>query len=115
MDFLMDILKDKTKLIKFLLDTIQESDREKEGMARMSDSLVRIDQPNDSPANVAKCLATTMKITAKQSHAIQQLAIIALIGCQSSSFDTDVAHMLNKMGKGTDALQQMFKNKMAGK
>lgn len=114
MDFLMDTLKDKARLIQFLLATIQEAEKEKDGMMAMSESLTR-DAPNFSPANLAKCIATTMKITSKQSHAIQQLAIIALIGCQSSSFDSDVVQMLNKLGRGNEALQQMFKNKMNGK
>lgn len=111
MDILLEVLKDKKKLITFLLDTIDKSNTEKEGLLKLSQSLTR-DEPNLIVENIAKCIAVTMQITAKQQHAIQQLAIIALIQCQSSDFDVDVAKMLNKLGKGQEALQQMFKNKL---
>lgn len=110
MDILLDILKDKKNLIKFLLQTIEESQSEKVGLMKLQESLTRED-PNLSPQNMAKCLGVAMKITAKQSHTIQNLAVIALISCQSSGFDGDVAQMMNKLGRGEEALRQMWKNK----
>lgn len=110
----MDILKDKTKLIKFLLQTLDESEKTKNGLLKLSESLTR-EEPNLTLENIAKCLALTMRDTAKQSHVIQSLATIALIQCSSSNFDTDVALVINKLGMGQEALQQMLKNKMAGK
>lgn len=109
----MNVLKDKKELIKFLLDTIQSSQKEKEGLLKLSESLTRND-PNLKIENIAKCLSTTMQISAKQSHVIQSLAVIALIQCQSSDFDSSVAQMLNKLGRGEEALRQMLKNKMGG-
>lgn len=110
MDILMNVLKDKKELIKFLLETIQSSQKEKEGLLKLSESLTR-SEPNLKIENIAKCLSTTMQISAKQSHTIQSLAVIALIQCQSSDFDVSVAQMLNKMGRGDEALKQMIKNK----
>ncbi len=114
MDLLLDILKDKKKLIKFLLATIEESQKEKEGLVKLSESLTR-EEPNLKPENIAKCLAVTMRISAKQSHSIQNLATIALIVCQSSDFDVNVAQMMNKLGRGEEALKQMFDNKLSGR
>ena len=114
MDILLETLKDKTKLITFLLETIQESQKEKEGLTKLSESLTR-ENPNLSAENLAKCLATTMKVSAKQSHSIQNLAIISLIVCQSPDFDSDITKMMIKMGRGQEAVQQMWKNKMNGK
>lgn len=113
MDILLEFLKDKTKLISFLLDTIQKSESEKNGLLKMSESLTR-NEPNLKIENIAKCLSTTMSISAKQQHTLQQLSIIALIQCQSSDFDVDVAKMLNKLGRGQEALQQMLKTKLVG-
>lgn len=114
MDLIFDLLKDKKTLITFLLNTIEESEKEKAGLLRLSESLTR-DTPNLTPENMARCLATTMKVSAKQSNALQNLATIALIQCQSNHFDGDVAQMMIKMGRGNEALQQMFKNKLEGK
>lgn len=110
MEFLMDLLKDKRKLIGFLLEAIQESQKEKEGLTKLCESLTR-EEPNLKAENIARCIAATMQVTAKQSHRLQSIATIALITCQSSDFDVNVAQMLNKLGKGKEALQQMFKNK----
>jgi len=107
----MNILKDKKELIKFLLSAIENSQREKEGLLKLSESLTRSD-PNLKIENIAKCLSVTMRVSAKQSHIIQSLSVIALIQCQSNGFDTDVAQMLNKLGRGDEALNQMLKNKM---
>lgn len=113
MEILLEVLKDKTKLINFLFDTIQKSDFEKNGLLKLSECLNR-GGPNLKIESIAKCIETTMSILAKQQHSIQQLAMIALIQCQSSNFDIDVVKMLNKFGKGQEALQHMFKNKMNG-
>lgn len=114
MELLLNLLKNKEKLIAFLLETIRESDKHTQGILKFSESLTRENQ-NISPENLARCLATVMKIQAKQSATMQSLAMIALIVCQGSSFDTNVAQMLNKLGKGEEALQQLFKNKQDGK
>lgn len=111
MDILLEVLKDKKKLIAFLLDTIDKSNTEQNGLLKLSESLSR-DEPNLSIENIAHCVAVTMRYTAKQQYTLRQLAIIALIQCQSSSFDVDVAQILNKLGKGKEALQQMLKNKL---
>lgn len=110
----MDLLKDKSALLTYLLKVIEDSDREREGLTMLRDSLVRED-PNHSIDNIARCLSTTMKITAKQSDQLRKISVIALIMAQSSDFDADVAKMLNKMGKGEEALKQMFENKLKGK
>ncbi len=114
MDLLFDLLKDKTKVIAFLLETIQETAKQKEGLAKLSESLTR-ENPNHSIENIAKCLAVTMKTESKQAQMIQSLATICLVYAQSSSFDSNIGHMMVKMGRGEEALQQMFKNKMEGK
>jgi len=55
-----------------------------------------------------------VEVTAMQTKQIELLSVIALVYMGNSSFDRDVALILNRMGKGEEALQQMFKNKMGG-
>lgn len=113
MDKIFDLLKDKKQVIKFLLEVIQDSEKQKNGLMKLSESLTR-EEPNHSIANIAKCVAVTMKDTANRSHTLQNLAIICLIYAQSSDFDKDIAILMNKMGRGEEALRQMFKNKLNG-
>lgn len=98
MDILMDVLKDKKQLIRFLLSTIENREKESIGLRKLSDSLMR-DDPNFSTANIAKCLSITMNISATQSRVIKHLAVIALIQCQSNDFDVDIANIMTKLGK----------------
>lgn len=111
---IMDILKDKGKIIEFLIKSIQDAKSEKDGIMKLCESLTR-ENPNASPENLLKCIATSMKVISRQSERIQNLSIIALLTVQSPDFDKDVAMLLVKMGHGEEALQQMLKNKMAGK
>lgn len=57
-------------------------------------------------------LDKVVEVTAMQTKQIELLSVIALVYMGNSSFDRDVALILNRMGKGEEALQQMFKNKM---
>ena len=50
-----------------------------------------------------------------QSNQLKHLALIALLIVQSRDFDTNVALLMNKMGRGDEALQILMRNKMEGK
>lgn len=110
MDILFETLKDKKKLISFLLKTIEESDKSINGLSNLSSSLTR-SEPNHSIENIAKCTAVALTISAKQQDTIKTLATIALIQCSSNDFDVDIAKLLNKLGRGEEALRQMMDNK----
>ena len=110
---ILKLLGNKETILRFLLKVINDSEREKNGLIKLSESLTR-DEPNLKIENIAKCLSTTMKISASQQNTIQQLCIISLIQCQSSGFDSDMAHLLNKLGHGEEALQTIMKNKLKG-
>lgn len=100
----MNILQDKRKLLKFLIDTIDKSNKTTIGLRS-------IIEKEDTDFKVKALL----EVVANQSVQIRNLSIILLVYCQSNNFDTDVAILLNKMDNGQEALQQMFKNKLDGK
>jgi len=66
---------------------------------------------NKSPENISKALQTTMKVLSKQAESSRQLALILLVYTHSDSFDVDIAKMLNKIGKGHEALKAKMENK----
>lgn len=113
-DSLMAVLKDKKALMKFLIKAIEESTKEKNGLAKLSESLTR-EEPNLKPENIARCVSTTMLVTAKQSHRLETMAVIALVQCSSKGFDSNIAELLNKLGYGNEALSAMFDNILKGK
>lgn len=102
---ILNLLKDKSKVVKFLLQTIENSDSMIEGISGFS--------KNDNSDKFK--LDTIIRISKNQSIQIKQLASILIVYTQSSNFDGDMAGMAIKMGKGEEALKQMFENKLNGK
>jgi len=98
---ILDILKDKSAIIKELLKTACDSEKITKGLRSLKDS-----------ENIDFKVEKLIEITANQNIQISQLSLVLLCYAQSTSFDTDVAIMLNKMGRGEEALKQMFENKL---
>jgi hypothetical protein len=57
-------------------------------------------------------LDKVIEITSIQSQQIKHLALIALLIVQSDDFDTSVALLMNKMGRGQEALRYMMDAKL---
>jgi len=101
---ILNLLKDKKEVISFLLQTIESN-------AKMSTGLRSMMQKNVSNDVKTQKL---IEVVANQSIQIKHLSLLLLIYTQGSNFDSDTATMMMKMGRGEEALQQMFKNKMEG-
>ena len=56
-----------------------------------------------------------MEVVSNQAIQLEKLSAILLVYVSSSNFDADVAKKLMEMGRGNEALKQMFKNKLDGK
>lgn len=100
MEIIMDMLKNKGDVINFLLETIESNNK-------MSNGLRKLTESNNQEFKMNKLL----EVVANQSIQIKHLSLLLLIYAKSSDFDKDMAIMLNKMGRGEEALKQMFKNK----
>lgn len=99
---LIDLLKDKERLIKYIISTSQNADKINKGLLFMKERRF----------SDRGMLDKVVEVTAMQTKQIELLSIIALVYMGNSSFDRDVALILNRMGRGEEALQQMLKNKM---
>jgi len=60
-------------------------------------------------------LDKVLEISAIQSQQIKHLALIALLLVQSDDFNTMVAKLMVKMGRGDEALSAMLDAKLKGK
>lgn len=98
---ILDLLKDKTKLIEFLINSVQNSSKTTKGLRSLAEG------ENSEEFKTKKLL----EIVANQNIQIRNMSIILLCYSQSNSFDSDIGQMMVKMGRGEEALQQMFKNK----
>lgn len=102
---ILNLLKDKTALLQYILTMIEKSDK-------FAKNLPELRQRGWSEQGM---LDKVIEVTAIQSAQIKHLALIALLLVQSRDFDTMVGHMLIKMGRGDEALSAMFDARMKGK
>lgn len=98
---LMDILKDKSQVIKYLLNSIANADKVSSGLRGMK----------ERGFTEQGMIDKVVEVSALQAEQIKAISTIVLIYVANNNFDGDVAHLLNKFGRGEEALQQMFKNK----
>ena len=102
---IVNLLKDKTALIRYIYNTILSSDK-------FAQNLPQLREKGWSEQGM---LDKVIEITAIQSQQIKHLALVALLLVQSRNFDTMVGHMMIKMGRGDEALKAMFDAKLKGK
>lgn len=99
-----NLLTDKKALLKYIIDMITSSEKFSQNLPQL----------RDKGWSEKGMLDKVIEVTAIQSQQIKHLALIALISVQSSDFNSDVAQMMIKMGRGEDALQAMFDAKLKG-
>lgn len=102
---IVNLLKDKTALIKYLIGMIQSSEK----------FAVNLPQLREKGWSEQGMLDKVIEITAIQSQQIKHLALVALLLVQSRDFDTMVGHMMIKMGRGEEALKAMLDAKLKWK
>ena len=102
---IINLLKDKTALIQYLVGMIQSSEK----------FAVNLPQLREKGWSEQGMLDKVIEITAIQSQQIKHLALVALLVVQSRDFDVHVADMMIRMGRGGEALKAMFDAKLKGK
>ena len=101
---IVNLLKDKKALIKYIIDMITSSDKFAQNLPQL----------RDRGWSEQGMLDKVIEITAIQSQQIKHLALVALLLVQSSDFDGHVADMMIKMGRGEEALKARFDAKLKG-
>ena len=102
---IVNLLKNKEGLTRYIVEMIMSSEK----FAR------NLPQMREKGWSEKGMLDKVIEITAIQSQQIKHLALVALIAVQSRDFDTQVAQMMMKMGRGEETLRAMFDAKMKGK
>lgn len=101
---IINLLRDKSGLIQYLLKTIMDADKHTNGLMNMK----------SRGFSNEGMLENVIKVTAMQAGQMKVIALVALLLAQSADFDTMVAQLLNKMGRGEEALKAMWDAKMKG-
>jgi len=102
---IVNLLKDKTALAKYLLGTIVSSEK-------FAENLPHLREKGWSEQGM---LDKVIEISAIQANQIKHLALVALLLVQSRDFDGHVGELMIKMGRGEEALKAMLDAKLKGK
>lgn len=111
-DLFMNFLNDKESAVRSIFDDIENCDKYSKGLEKF---LSNIDDTELTEENIRKKFKTLMKVLNTQNTIVRKLLYITLIYMSGDNFDTDVGKLLIRMGRGEEALQTMFKNKLKGK
>lgn len=101
---ILNLLKDKTALVKYLIDMMASSEKFTQNLPQM----------RDRGWSEQGMLDKVIEITAIQSQQIKHLALVALLTVQSNDFNSMVGQMMVKMGRGEEVLRAMFDAKLKG-
>lgn len=100
-----EILKNKKEILKYTIKTIESSERNANGLRSM----------RERGFSESGMIDKLIEVTAIQSEQIKSMATIIVVLTQSEKFDSMIAEMMTKLGRGEEALNIMFNNKMSGK
>lgn len=100
-----EILKNKKEILKYTIKTIESSERNANGLRSM----------RERGFSESGMIDKLIEVTAIQSEQIKSMATIIVVLAQSEKFDSMVAEMMTKLGRGEEALDIMLNNKMKGK
>lgn len=118
---LLTMLQDKRSVIDAVVANLQQVGTIQKGTERLLEQLEESrkeqirNRDEDSNIDYGKAVAALTKSVNKLTQSTQQLLVFALLYVSDGSFDVDSALMMGKLGRGKEALQQMFKNKLGGR
>ena len=118
---LLTMLQDRQAVIEVVLQNLDQTSTIQKGTQRLLEILEenRKDQirnrDEDSNIDYGKAVTALAKSVNKLTQSTQQLLVFALLYVSEGNFDVDSALMMSKLGRGKEAIQQMFKNKMGGR
>lgn len=105
------LMKNADKAGAFLLKALKDVDRYEAGLSKVVDALENDDV---TPETVAKFSRTTAKIVRDQQILLKHLILFTMTYLGGDQFNTDIAVVANKMGRGDEALREMFNRKLNG-
>jgi len=105
----MDILKNKEEIIKTLFADIETCSKTMEGTKKILPSIL-----TGSEGNLRQQLKNALATNYKLAEMQKRMLLLMLIVLSSDDFSSMTAKTANKLGKGKEALQELFKQKLKG-
>lgn len=110
-DLLLRMMQDKELVTKSLMDCLTQCQKTSAGCQRVVENW---DTISDNPADLEKQLLTAIKTNQRLADTLMQVLILQMAYVMGGQYATDAAQTLNKMGRGQEAVREMFQSKMRG-
>ena len=107
-DDFMAMLKNKEAILKSLLKDMDTCKKNQDAFEKM---IVSLETGKADPIKIGLAFAKSNRHLNEMNA---RLCMLMLVYCSGSSFSGDVSNVLMKMGKGSEALQELFKQKLKG-
>lgn len=110
-EMLMTFLKDKEAVISNILKNLSQANTIRRGLDRLLEQL----EDEGTELDFRQVSTVLVKSMKSLSASAEQNGVLALLYVGGTNFDVDSALMMGKIGRGKEALQQMWKKKMEGR
>jgi len=108
-NFFMDLLENKEQVIKVIFRDYDTTTKNKEAFDKLETLYAE-----GKEVSTDKVLRACSKSLQHLNEVNARLLLFALVYTSGDDFTTDVAKILNKLGRGQEALQAMMKAKLNG-
>ena len=105
-------LTNKEEVVSALLKDIEQCEVQTKGCGRVLDQWEKV---QENPENLEKQLQTAIKCVNKLSDMNRRLVMLLMVYVVGRQFQTDAADLMSKLGRGEEALRELFKQRMKGK
>ena len=109
-DAFMGMLKNKEQVIKTILNDLQSCEKNQAAFVKL-EQLYADGKKVDSDRALAACA----KALRHSNDVNRRMLMLFLVYTSGGDYDSDCAKTLNKLGRGDEALQEMMRQKMAGR
>lgn len=109
-EMFMDMLKNKDKILSSILKDIDTSDKNMKSFEKLC---ALFEQGKE--VNTEKALTACAKSIKHMNDMNRRMLIVLLVYTAGNNFSSDSASVLVKLGRGEEALREIFKSKMAGR
>ena len=108
-DLMLRAMRNKKETLHELFGIIQRQKKVNDGLENFVTAFADGKDRNDQ---LAKMLLTVVRIVQEQADALKHLSAIALVYTSGDGFTSDAAKAAVRLGQGSEAVKEMFRQKM---
>jgi hypothetical protein len=111
---LMDMIKNRDLVLQALSNSLEQAGTIKKGLDMLAKSIEGKDIIADRSVDFDKIFHSLLKANKQLASSVEVMSVLLILYVAEGDFGSDSALMLNRLGKGQEALRELFKQKLRG-